>query len=73
MPIYEYHCSKCDQDFEELIIGGNTQVKCPNCGNQEVQRQMSVFGFKSGDSFTSSSSGASCDSCTTRNCSTCGH
>ncbi|MCK5487392.1 MAG: zinc ribbon domain-containing protein, partial [Desulfobacterales bacterium] len=21
MPIYEYHCKKCDQDFEYLLFG----------------------------------------------------
>jgi putative FmdB family regulatory protein len=73
MPIYEYRCLKCEQGFEELIMGSDPQVCCPECGSQRVQRQMSVFGFKSGEKFTSSSSGASCDSCTTKSCSTCGH
>lgn len=42
MPIYEYACKKCGREFEELIRGDEKPV-CPNCGDADVQRQMSVL------------------------------
>jgi putative FmdB family regulatory protein len=30
MPIYEYHCKKCDQDFEYLVFGSE-KPNCPSC------------------------------------------
>ena len=30
MPIYEYHCEKCDKNFECLIIGSD-KPECTTC------------------------------------------
>ena len=50
MPIFEFHCSKCDARFEELIgshVGkGEKDVRCPECGAAEVERKASL-GFAS--------------------------
>ena len=73
MPIYEFHCSKCKEDFEELVLGDVKGVACPECGSKKVKRLMSVFAHKSGEKFTSSSGGSSCSSCSSGNCSSCGH
>lgn len=72
MPIFEYHCSRCRKDFEELIFGAESRVVCPSCGSRRVKRALSVFGMKSGTKFTASSgSGPSCSSCGGGNCSSC--
>lgn len=33
MPVYEYHCSKCNKTFDELKpMGDRHQALCPTCG-----------------------------------------
>lgn len=37
MPIYEFHCSECDHNFEEytdLLFG----EKCPECGSRKTEK-----------------------------------
>ncbi len=41
MPIYEYVCKKCHLEFETLVRG-DEQPKCPSCGEQKLERQLSV-------------------------------
>ena len=41
MPIYEYTCRSCGQEFEELVRG-DEEPPCPACGQRRVERQMSV-------------------------------
>ena len=37
MPMYEYVCSRCAKQFEELVSHGATPA-CPTCATQEVER-----------------------------------
>ncbi|MFP3980498.1 MAG: FmdB family zinc ribbon protein [Desulfobacterales bacterium] len=75
MPIYEYHCDKCDQKFETLVRGGEVPV-CPQCGSSEnLQKLLSACGFVSkgaGGETVSTSAGSSCGSCTSTGCAGCG-
>jgi putative FmdB family regulatory protein len=44
MPIYEFVCEGCAQDFEELVsMGGEPSVACPSCGGSEVTKRFSQF------------------------------
>ena len=45
MPIYEYRCSKCNEEFELLVRLGTADgdVNCPKCKSTEVKRQLSTF------------------------------
>jgi len=43
MPIYEYICSKCGKEFEELIQHPDDEVKCPVCGSMETDKLFSLF------------------------------
>jgi len=75
MPIYEYHCKKCDFDFEYLVFGSDEPKTCPSCGGKKVARLMSACGFKSTGSSgetVSSSAGSSCGGCSANSCSGCG-
>lgn len=56
MPIYEYHCLGCGEEFEKLVFG-QAAVACPACASAEVARDMSVFGFRSGSTFVASGGG----------------
>ena len=40
MPIYEYRCPKCRNEFEELIFGDEIP-ECPTCGCPESERLLS--------------------------------
>lgn len=45
MPIFEYHCKKCGNKFEELVSGNREQtIPCPRCQNDATEKQMSVLG-----------------------------
>ena len=77
MPIFEYHCAKCGNDFEELVFKRDEKVPCPRCGSKKVGKQMSTFargGGSDGGGDTGGSSGGgghSCGSCSGGSCSTC--
>lgn len=43
MPIYEYDCLECNETFEELVLSGSDQIKCPKCQTTKVERKMSIF------------------------------
>ncbi len=46
MPIYEYRCKKCNNTFEKLVFAGEEDdVKCPECGNKDVEKVISAFSF----------------------------
>ena len=67
MPIFEFVCKDCEQPFEELIFGFNTDgVVCPSCGSEQVRKKMSTFASKaSGDGASLSLGSSSAASCST--------
>ena len=77
MPIYEYHCQGCGQDFEYLVLGGSEPDQCPACKTSEVCRLMSTCGFVSknsgGQTVNTSASSSSCAGCSGSSCAGCGH
>ena len=47
MPIYEYHCESCDEDFEKLVRpSGEEPTDCPKCGAESIKRLISNTNFK---------------------------
>ncbi len=43
MPMYDFVCSKCGEEFEELVSAGDSDTPaCPSCGSNKTKRQMSV-------------------------------
>jgi putative FmdB family regulatory protein len=76
MPIYEYECCKCCEKFEKLVFRSDEGVSCPKCDSEEVQKVLSVFGFKSGGDKGAASSrmgsgASSCAGCHSSSCSSC--
>jgi putative FmdB family regulatory protein len=47
MPIYEYWCSRCEREFEQLrpMSQAAQAAKCPTCG-AEAEKLPSVFASK---------------------------
>lgn len=45
MPIYEYACGGCGEQFELLVRAGDVPL-CPSCGGADLERQLSAFGVK---------------------------
>ncbi|HXX56734.1 MAG TPA: zinc ribbon domain-containing protein [Thermodesulfovibrionales bacterium] len=67
MPIFEYRCNGCGEDFEKLVFG-NQAVRCPKCDSGDIKKKFSTFGM-SGVEHAGSSSG--CSSCSSGSCSSC--
>lgn len=65
MPLYEFHCNKCDSEFEELVLSSRTEVVnkvvCPECGSHKVTKKVSTFASASrGTSSGTTTSSSSC-------------
>jgi putative FmdB family regulatory protein len=46
MPIYEYQCRHCGQQFELLVLGSTVAV-CPSCQSRELEQLISGFAVSS--------------------------
>ena len=68
MPIYEYRCNACSEEFEKLVFG-NKDVDCPKCSSLDVKKKMSTFGMSGVEKPSAGSSG--CTSCSKGTCSSC--
>ncbi|WP_442505293.1 FmdB family zinc ribbon protein [Novipirellula sp. SH528] len=63
MPLYEYECKPCKQVVEILLRREDEVAECPHCGNQDIQRQLSVTAapaVRSGSSLPMAGSGEAC-------------
>lgn len=76
MPIYEYHCDNCNQDFECLVFG-NEKPGCPGCDSKKVNKLLSPCGFISkgsgGETVSRSAGTSSCSGCAATSCAGCSH
>jgi putative FmdB family regulatory protein len=51
MPLYEYRCTHCDEEFEDLVRAGTREVEvaCPACGRVGgARRRLSAFAVAGG-------------------------
>lgn len=69
MPIFEYKCNGCGEDFEKLVFG-NQAVKCPKCESDNIRKKFSTF-WMSGVENPGSSGSSGCGSCSSSSCGTC--
>lgn len=60
MPIYEYVCNACGEQFSKLqkMGAGEGETTCPKCGSHEVKRKISACSIGGGGS--SAPSGPAC-------------
>lgn len=64
MPLFEFTCTDCGQNFEELVRSASNVegVTCPICNGTEVKKKVSTFASKlsGGSSLSFSTSASSC-------------
>ncbi len=68
MPLYDFVCSECGKEFELLVLG-REKPACPECGSEEVEKQVSRFAVGGGGG---KGGGPSCSGCSGGNCASCG-
>ena len=69
MPLYEYSCQECGNQFEKMVRLGQSSdgiavaqaPVCPQCGSVQTHKQISNFGARIGGQ--SSSAAAPASSC----------
>lgn len=47
MPIYEYQCRRCANEFELLVLRNSPPPACPACQSQDLEQLLSGFAFSS--------------------------
>ena len=47
MPLYDYSCHACGQEFEVLLRTGDAPPACSSCGSGDVARLLSGFAVSS--------------------------
>jgi len=64
MPIYEYRCQECGEEFEKLVRSSTDadKVECPRCHQVHVKRLLSLFGLGGGSLSGESSFASAADS-----------
>ncbi len=40
MPLFSFHCTGCDSEFETLVLGSD-QPTCPDCGSAHLEKLLS--------------------------------
>lgn len=60
MPIFEYRCKSCENEFEKLVFrSDDTDIECPSCHSPQVQKKMSAASIRTADAF-GGGAGAGC-------------
>ena len=49
MPIFEYECRDCHQQFE-ILVRSSTVPECPSCHSHDLEKQLSVFATSASES-----------------------
>jgi putative FmdB family regulatory protein len=47
MPIFEYRCSGCGDEFEQLVLHSSPVPECPSCGSRDIEKLMSMSSVSS--------------------------
>ena len=47
MPIYEYQCRACGEQFEYLLRSSSAEAQCPVCASPDLEHLISLSAFHS--------------------------
>jgi putative FmdB family regulatory protein len=83
MPIFEYKCNDCGNEFEELVFDRDECPPCPKCASDKTDKLMSAVRSRvgggapdmGGDSEPAAAPAAApspCAGCSGGDCSSCG-
>jgi putative FmdB family regulatory protein len=74
MPIYEYVCEECHEEFDLLrpMKEADAPAACRSCGGQRTKRKLSLFNAQSGGKAVSGTNTPSCSGCAGGSCASCG-
>lgn len=62
MPIYEYACNDCGNQFETLVRSGDSPA-CPGCHSNQLEKLLSVFATTGDSTKAASDMPGPCGSC----------
>lgn len=48
MPMYDFYCSSCSCEFEDMVGPDEACPPCPNCGSTDTERLLSAANLKHG-------------------------
>ena len=62
MPLYEYQCMNCGEEFEQVVRFSEADIppNCPKCGTQETKKQISATASLGSSISGSSNASSSC-------------
>jgi putative FmdB family regulatory protein len=49
MPIFEYICKDCGNNFERIVPRHDSTTDCPQCNGKRLEKQLSVFAVTGGE------------------------
>jgi putative FmdB family regulatory protein len=47
MPIFEYQCKQCGNEFEYLVLPTTPAAKCPSCKSKKLDQMISLCAVSS--------------------------
>jgi putative FmdB family regulatory protein len=62
MPLFDYVCRDCDNEFEALVQGERA-VTCPECQGTELERKLPAFAVLAGSQTPLCEGNAACAAC----------
>jgi putative FmdB family regulatory protein len=71
MPIFEYMCGSCGEEFELLVRSSEQEKSCPKCGGKELKRAFSTFAVSEGGGSSPACADGSCNLDYPASCPTC--
>ena len=63
MPIFEYQCASCGNEFETLVRASAPAPGCPQCSGTRLHKKLSAFAAFTGSTSAQASLPAACGNC----------